>query len=220
MNGRRGYLLGIAGLAMLVSLLVSGCATNRGILDVRLNVPQNPASGRVVTIVRVTDSRVFEEAPRSPSIPSLKGREIVDKAITSRAIARKRNTYGKAIGDILLPENRTVENLVREALVKSFRESGYRVIDDATESKDNVVHIEADIEQFWSWVTPGFWAISIEFEAKVNIKGDVPSFKNGETVRGYIELHTQAAGTTAWLNTINKGIGVFIDEVKKRLVKE
>jgi hypothetical protein len=212
--------LGMAGLAMLIGLLGSGCATNRGILDVRVNETQNPAVDRVVTIVRVTDSRLFEEAPRSPSIPSLKGREVVDKAITSRAIARKRNGYGKAIGDILLPEGRTVEMLVKEALVKSFREAGYRVTDDATESEDKAVPIEADIEQFWSWVTPGFWAVSMEFETKVKIKGAVPPFGDGETVRGYVELHTQAAGTRAWLNTINKGIEAFNEEVKKRLVKD
>lgn len=222
MNGRRKYSLRIAGLAMLAGLLGSGCATNRGILDVRVTEPQNPASGRAVVIARVTDSRVFELAPLEPSIPSLKGGEIGDKAITSRAIARKRNGYGMAIGDILLPEGRTVEALVREALVKSFREAGYRVIDGTASANDkaNATPIEADIEQFWSWVTPGFWALTMEFEAKVRIKGDVPSFKNGETVRGYVELHTQAAGTRAWENTINKGIDEFIDEVRKRIVKE
>ena len=207
---------------MPVILLGSGCATNRGILDVRINGIQNPDSGPAVTIVRVTDNRVFEAAPRTPSVPSLKGGEIGDKAITSRAIARKRNAYGKALGDILLPEGRTVENVVREALVKSFREAGYRVIEDAarSEDKDKAMRIEADIEQFWSWFTPGFWAVSLEFEAKVKIKGDVPPFKNGETVRGHVQLHTQAAGPRAWLNTINKGIDAFIAEVKNSLAKK
>jgi len=206
-------------LASILLFGLVGCATNRGILDVRISEPPNPASGRAVTI-HVTDSRKFESAPKVASIPSLKGNEIGDKAITSRAIARKRNGYGKAIGDILLPEGRTVEVLVKEALVKSFRESGYRVINDAADSKDIAVPIEADIEQFWSWVTPGFWSISMEFEAKVNIKGEVPPFKDGETVCGYVELHTQAAGTRAWLNTINKGLDVFTGEVKKRLMKK
>jgi hypothetical protein len=60
----------------------------------------------------------------------------------------------------------------------------------------------------------------MEFEARVSIKSDIPPFKNGETVRGYVELHTQAAGTRAWANTINKGIEAFVAEVKKRLAKE
>jgi len=220
MSGGRGYLLVAAGIAMLAGLLGSGCATNRGILDVQVNQPLNPDSGPAVMIARVTDCRKFEEAPADPSIPSLKGNEISDKAITSRAIARKRNTFGKALGDILLPEGRTVENVVRDALVKSFREAGYRVIDNASQSKEKYVTIEADIEQFWAWCNPGFWSISLNFEAKVKIKGAVPPFTDGETVRGYVETHTQMADTSAWLNAINKGIEAFSGEVKKRLEKK
>jgi hypothetical protein len=201
-------------------LLGSGCATNRGILDVRISESPNPATGPAVTISRVTDRRVFEAAPRQASVPSLKGGEIGDKAITLRAVARKRNGYGKAMGDILLPEGRTVEDVVREALTKSFQDAGYRVVQDATGTSGTVVPIEADIQQFWAWMTPGFWALSLEFEAKVNIKGNVPPFKSGETVRGYVELHTQAAGTKAWVSTINKGTEAFVAEVRKRLGKE
>jgi hypothetical protein len=166
----------------------------------------------------VTDKRVFEAAPRTPPVPSLKGKEIADKTITSRAIARKRNSFGKALGDILLPEGRTVEDLVREALTISFRDAGYCVLDGTTPSGD-VVPIEADIEQFWAWFTPGFWAVSLEFESKVNIKGNVSPFNDGETVHGNVKLHSQAANTKAWLNTINKGIEAFVTEVKQRLAK-
>ncbi len=211
--------LGLVGVAMLAGLIGSGCATNRGILDVRIDVPQDPAAGKAVRIEQVRDKRVFEVAPREASIPSLKGAEINDQAITSRAIARKRNGYGKAIGDILLPEGRTVEDLVREALTKSFREAGYRVV--AGDAKaDKAVSIEADIEQFWAWFTPGFWAVSLEFEAKVAIKGNVKAFKEGKTVRGYVQLHSQAAVTGAWLNTLNKGLENFTAEVKGELAKE
>lgn len=203
-----------------VLLLGSGCATNRGIVDVRISEPRNPESGPEITILSVTDKRVFEKAPSVASIPSFKNGEIDNKAITSRAIARKRNGFGKAMGDILLPDGRTVENLVREALTKSFRDAGYSVIDGSSGSNDNTVPIEADIEQFWSWITPGLWTFSLEFEAKVNIKGEIPPFKNGEVVRGYVKLHTQAAGTNAWTNIINKGIEAFITEVKKRLAEK
>ncbi|SLM32117.1 putative Flagellar biosynthetic protein [Desulfamplus magnetovallimortis] len=204
---------------LFIMILVSGCATNRGILDVQINEAPNPASTKIITISEVNDIRVFEKAPRQASIPSLKGGEIDNKEITLRAIARKRNGYGKALGDILLPEGNTVEQLVKDALVKSFRESGYYVIDDKSETdkQKNAVPVKADIEQFWAWVTPGFWTISLEFEAKVKIKGDIPSFENGDTVRGYVKLHTQAAGTKAWMNTMDKGLESFVSEVKKRL---
>jgi hypothetical protein len=202
-----------------MSLLGAGCATNRGVLDVRAFAAPNPATGKSVTITRVTDVRAFKLAPRTPSVPSLKDGRIGDKAITSRAIARKRNGYGKALGDIVLPENRTVEDLIRESLTTAFRESGYRVLDAAAASDEKCIPVEADVEQFWAWMTPGVWAISLECETKVRLKGDVSSFKNGESVRGYVNLHTQGAGSRAWLNTINKGLKQFVEEVKTRLAE-
>jgi hypothetical protein len=207
------------GMAVGLVLFGTGCATNRGILDVSVKVPPNPASGKLVNIVRVTDQRKFEEAPHEASIPSLKGNEIGDKAITLRAIARKRNGYGKAIGDIVLPEGRTVEDVVREALTKSFREEGYQVADVTAAATPGAIPVEADIEQFWAWFTPGFWACGLEFEARVKITGPVASFKNGEVVRGYILLHTQAANTRAWMNVMDKGLENFGQSVRKDLAK-
>ena len=207
-------------ISALMLLLAGGCATSRGILDVRVSDSQNPASGPAVAIARVTDKRVFEENPRDPSIPSLKGSEIGDRSLTARAIARKRNTYGKALGDILLPEGRTVEDVVREALVKSFREAGYRVVDGSAGSDGAVVPVEADIDQFWSWLVPGFWAVSMKFEATVVLKGNIPALQNGETVRSSVELHAQVADTRAWLNTVHKGMDMLVSEVSKRLTKQ
>lgn len=220
MNGTKGvrklFLIAVFGLVW----IVSGCATNRGIVDVQIAVPQNPAAGKAVAITRVTDNRQFEVAPKEASIPSLKNpKEIENKDIRLRAIGRKRNSYGKALGDILLPENRTVEDLVQEALVRSFRESGYYVVDDPEAYEGRATMIEADIEQFWAWFTPGFWAVSLQFESIVNIKGDIPAFQDGETVKGHVELHSQAAGTRAWTNTINKGIDAFVAEVSKLLAE-
>ena len=87
-----------------LSLLVFfGCATTRGVMDVQEEVSANPETGIAVKFARVTDARRFEIDPRQADIPSLKNDEIDDPAITSRAIARKRNSYGKALGDILLP---------------------------------------------------------------------------------------------------------------------
>ena len=198
-------------------LMLNGCATNRGILDVRLTLPENSVSDLNIKIVRVTDQRRFEIAPNKPSIPSLKGGEIDDKSITKRAIARKRNSFGKALGDILLPEGRTVEDLVREAVVLSFRESGYRVINEEDPMFSSAIPIEVDIDEFWAWLTPGFSAVKLEFKSALKLKGNVVSFQDGEEVRSYVLLHSQAAGTRAWSNTINKGIENLVQKIKERL---
>jgi hypothetical protein len=80
------------------SFLFIGCATSRGILEVPLNVGDNPAQGREVKIVRVSDRRTFQLKPPDPSIPSLKDGEINNLLITSRAIARKREYLWESPG--------------------------------------------------------------------------------------------------------------------------
>ena len=104
-----------------LGFLAAGCATNRGIVDVRVPETTNPETSATVKIMKVTDRRVFQVKPNSPSIPSLRNDEINDPAITKRALARKRNTYGMALGDILLPPDRTVEHLTREALERGVK---------------------------------------------------------------------------------------------------
>ena len=112
----------------------------------------NPIQGREVKIVRVTDRRTFQLKPSDPSTPSLKDGQIDNPAITSRAIARKRSGYGKAMGDILLPEGHTVEQLVGTALTRGLRGAGYRVLLQGQEGYEQAVPLEADIRRFWTWI--------------------------------------------------------------------
>ena len=104
--------------------VISGCATTRGVLDMQVPDSPNPGSSETVKITEIVDRRVFEIRPKVPSIPSLKNNEINDPSITRRAVARKRGGWGKAFGDILLPEGRTVEQPTKDALSKALRESG------------------------------------------------------------------------------------------------
>ena len=136
--------------------LATGCATTRGVIDVPAKAGPNPASGPAVRIDRVTDRRFFEIDPRQANIPSLMNdAEIKDPKITSRAIARKRGGFGKALGDVLLPEGRTVMQVVEEALTWSLQEAGYRVVNKQYPEASTAIPLEADIDQFWGVVQAG-----------------------------------------------------------------
>lgn len=208
----------VLGALSLLALFSSGCATSRGILDVRIPDTPNMEYTTSVKITKVTDSRKFELKPNSAAIPSLKDGQINNDAITSRAIARKRNAFGKAMGDILLPEGRRVEDLAKEAVQEALKKRGYSIAERNTPEYAKAVPVEVDIRQFWSWGTPSFWAFKLEFEAIVTIKSKVVSSNSEEeTVRGYILLHTQAATSRAWMNTIQKGLEILIDNIKANL---
>ncbi|WP_157719145.1 hypothetical protein [Halopseudomonas salegens] len=99
-----------------------------------------------VYIASVVDNRVFEEAPRDPPVPSLgfEGASAATDAIKARAIGRKRDSYGKALGDILLPEGQSVEQLIRLHATTAFNDTGWQVVDIAVIAKPQAVAIH-----FW-----------------------------------------------------------------------
>lgn len=161
---------------LILVVLLAGCAINRSIVDVT-GIGQGaaiaPSNGKEVYIKQVKDHRVFQVNPSSPNIPSLDPAEKSSDSIEARAIGRKRNTYGKALGDILLKDGDTVGSLTASAIRQAFIEKGYKVVDAPTQSSETAYVVDADISQFWTWMNPGFWSLSLSSEivTKVQVKG-------------------------------------------------
>lgn len=200
-------------------MFAAGCATSRGVLDIETVEVENPASSIIVKIVEVTDKRVFEIAPKKPSIPSLKNGEIDNPAITSRAVARKRNSFGAALGDILLPENRTVTQVTEEALSRALKESGYRVASKGDPDYESALPLKAEIKQFWGWFNPGFWVIKVNYRAEVELQGDWPITGENRIVKGASRLERAVASGAVWKEAIQKGMDDFITNMKSALKK-
>jgi uncharacterized lipoprotein YajG len=199
-------------------LLLTGCATTRGVIDIPAKVGANPSGGPAVRIDRVTDRRVFEINPRQANIPSLMNdEELKDPKITSRAVARKRGGFGKALGDVLLPENRTVMQVVEEALTRSLREAGYRVIGKEDPDASVAVPIEADIDQFWAYFRPGFAEIAVEFESSVRLTSPLPALQAGVPVKGNARVTGLAATTEKWQEAVSAGVDDLAKNTRERL---
>ncbi len=199
---------------VLVFAVLAGCATNRS--EIRIPEPgvataSQPATGKTVVIRSVKDERVFEQAPSDPSTPSLGfgGADQAQADIKSRAIGRKRNGYGKALGDILLQNGQTVESVVRENLTVALQQAGYQVKTTTSDTADYIVDVH--IKKFWAWMQPGFWAISLKtnIETDLNISG-----KNAPTnISVHVEDSRQLATESAWTEIINKGLQEYRNQV-------
>jgi len=196
--------------------LVTGCALGRGTVDLDTLESSNPYSGPAVKIARISDKRVFQIDPSNPSTPSLMDNQIHNAAITSRAIARKRGGFGAALGDIVLPEGRTVMQVIDEALSRGLRESGYRVLTVDEPGYAEAAPLEVDIHEFWAWFTPGFWAITLQFRTRIDVSGRIAPFEKDQSFDGSATTQSAAALTEDWLKVMKLGLNDLNQDIVSR----
>lgn len=208
----------LALLSFAIALFLSGCATTRSTIDVSVPQPQQVSAKGSVNILEVRDMRRFESAPRDPSVPSLQNpTDMNNPAITSRAVARKRGGYGKAFADILLPEGRSVEQVVRQAATKAFTEKGYAVVSEGSPDFSMALPVSIEIKQFWSWFSPGFFQVSVEFLGDLVLKGDALAGGNEQSVRGYSTVKGMAITDSEWQEVLQNGVQDLIENMKIKI---
>lgn len=201
-------LLRFAALIGAIVSITSGCATNRS--EVQLSMPVAPRvqaaapKGVTVAIRSVKDERVFENGSSDPSIPSLGFYSTQE--LKSRAIARKRNGFGMALGDVVLQDGQTVPAIVQESLSTAFQQAGYRVAKEATATSPTLF-IDVRVRKFWAWMTPGFWALTFEsrIEADLSIEGKATPI----SIQAYATESRQLGTDSAWMEIIGKGLQDF-----------
>lgn len=202
------------------SLLLGGCATSRS--ELQLAQPSLPAvqslnaNAPTAVIRTVKDERTFEQAPDEPSTPSLgfEGALQATAEAKARAIGRKRNTFGKALGDVFLQDGQTVGGIVRENLAAALREAGFNVLgEQATEPASLVIDVH--IRKFWAWIQPGFWAITVNADISTDL--DLSSASSPLPVTIHVEDARQFVTDSVWVETIEKALQSYRREVSSKL---
>jgi hypothetical protein len=211
----------VAAMMLTAILLMTGCATSRS--EIKLQSPTivapattSTSENHVVVIGKITDERVFEEAPNDPSTPSLGfgGAGKADDDVKARAIGRKRNGYGKALGDVLLPSGQTVEGIVRENLTAALQQAGYQVKSDVDADPSPLV-VDVHIKKFWAWLQPGFWAITLNNNIATDLV--ISGTQTPVVISTHVEDNRQMATESAWMQIIEKGLDAYRTEVSRQM---
>ena len=201
-----------------LSLEFSGCATNRG--RVSLEIPQTKevvqSNNKNIFINSVMDNRIFELKPSKPSIPSLKYGEIHNKEITSLAIARKRNGFGKAIGDILLKDGKTVSEVIKSSTEQALLEKGYKVIKDKSLVTDKTIIVDINVNQFWTWLNMGFWALTISTEIGTDITIKEATTEKKEIIHLTVSDTFQTGAGRNFIEVMQQGLKAYMLEIKTK----
>lgn len=200
---------------LFVCVATAGCATSRS--EIKLNSPVMPSStavssGRTAVIRSIKDERIFEQAPRDPSTPSLGfgGADQSPAELKARAIGRKRNTYGKALGDVLLQSGQTVEGVLRENLTAALAQAGYQVKSQDVAGPSPLV-IDVHIKQFWAWLQPGFWAITLNTNIATDL--DLSGAATPTTISVHTEDKRQVVVESAWMEIVGKALDDYRAQV-------
>lgn len=201
------------------ALFVSGCATSRSTIDIPVAAPaaMSNQNGKEIYINSVTDNRVFEVKPSNPNTPSLDPSEAQGMKIQLRAIGRKRNGYGKGLGDILLPEGKTVETLIESVVSKELVNKGYTVIASKELITRNTYVADVKINKLWSWMNPGAFAITLstEISTDIAIKGGASTESKEISVKASHSY--QVATESNWLEIMQVAFSKYAAELDRKL---
>jgi hypothetical protein len=197
----------------LIALLLLGlgaCAIERSELSLASppSATAAPASAKVAIIRSVKDDRRFEQAPTDPSIPSIgfEGTAQATAETKARAIGRKRNTYGMALGDVLLQPGQDVAGTVRAHLAAALRESGYVVL-DGSGSAPGAIALDVTIRRFWAWFTPGFATVTVSTVVTTDVSIDGGG--RTVTINALNERSSLAATDAVWKDSIEKALEAY-----------
>lgn len=204
---------------VLVCLALGGCATSRAVLDVSAPGSTSAAqpNGKTVLINSPRDMRIFQVSPSSPDIPSLDPSEQQNDAIRLRAVGRKRNTFGKALGDILLAEGKTVETLISRSITQAFADLGYQVITEKSAATNETFVVDATINKFWAWMNPGFWAITLSAEISTDLAIKSSEGREIKKVSVKASDNYQIATDGNWMEVIDNALRLYVDDLKSKL---
>jgi hypothetical protein len=197
--------------------LLAGCAVGRTTVDVSAPQGTNPTTGKYVRIESVQDKRTFTVKPPSADMASLDPDEDSSDASKARAIGRKRNGYGKALGDVVLPEGKTASGLVASALTTGFQEAGYIVVKEGDPNFAAAAPVTAQIDDFWAWLQPGFWAVSTNQKSELQLTGDVGALHGTQTIKTQVKESKQVVASSDWQEIVEKGLAAITEQTKNLL---
>lgn len=209
--------------AVISSLVLCGCAATRSeiSLDRRMtdNSTSHASSKKSVFIRNISDHRVFEKSPPSPNIPSLGSEESPEtvSSIQAHAVARKRNSYGRAMGDVLV-KNETVSDIIRSSVTSAFIDEGYRIVGDLRDEENQPLVVDVNIKKFWAWFKPGFLTITLNADIQIDLI--VTDGQKSFIVATHSQSNHGAATDGAWREIINRALDDFHIEARSRISSE
>ena len=194
------------------AFMLSGCATKTSNFHIDFHIdtrhaytapPAPSADAPTAYVADIVDGRVFVDKTSHPGDPTPAMTSAEERA---RSIGRKRNGFGKALGDYKLKDGQTVQSIVRSVLEDALTESGFNVLHDAGAVTKDTFSLKGVIFKYWTWTDMGFWQLQLVTDIATNMKTE-----NGDTftIEATERLGCQFGTEKNALQSMNNSIGKF-----------
>lgn len=205
-------------MVVVVAAMASGCAVNRSVLKVAAPEATPSAAGKPALIRTIVDKRVFVDRGTDPNMPSLGegGWEKHTPEQRSRAVGRKRNSWGKAIGDVFLEEGNSVQQMIRASLGAALQRLGYGLVPTESTPPDGTLVLDVVINKYWSWIDMGFATIGIEAEIATDVSVG-PPHQQTKTITAKAEKRVLAATESQWQEVLDKVVREYVANAEATL---
>lgn len=193
---------------LLLVPLTTACVTGtRNVQLAAVDYQNDVTADGDIFIASITDDRVFEEGSGDPSVPSVNGDlDAFTAEQRAKLIGRQRNTWGKAMGEVALPDGGTVQEAVERLLNEGLQSRGYNV----TSSDTGGARLSASTEAFWAWSTPGMFSVSFEAKIECKLTLTVDGQTQQYSVKGYGINKGQVASDANWALAIRRASEDFL----------
>ena len=137
-------------------------------------------------------------------------------AVRERAVSRKRNGYGMALGEVTLAPGQTVALQVRDQLKQAFQQAGYTVVTEAGAAAPVVVDVR--IKKFWTWSKVSFTAITMvsDIHTELTITGAKTA---PTTISARVEEGKLIGGADATIDSLQKALTAYNTQATAKLAE-
>lgn len=213
-------LLKLFNIAIFISpLFLTGCSAGRANINIDMPVSGEamPSNGKVVYINSVSDKRQFEaERPLASISPYVDTHEGQAEILKSRAVGSYKN-IGMRGDDMFLPEGKTVNLLIGDAIRQSFRESGYQIINNPQQVTKNTYIVDAEINYLWAYLGHSGFTVPIIMKISTDITLKHNQVADKKLINIQVSDKLTLDADSSFKVTIDKAIKSYIDELKINL---
>ena len=124
--------------------------------------------------------------------------------------------FGRAGGNVFLPEGQSVAGLTEQMLAAALAGKGYRVVAKGADGQGAAIPLSATIRKFWGWSNPGAMA-KISFEAEIELTGPWPMTKQARVFETHSSYSYHAVTNDDWQNMLKKGVSDLQHDVAQSL---